>query len=575
MITNRIYHTVLSSYRPRVLQSYSLIVLCIILLSSWQANGQAKNEEVTIIAPYIPSIGNAAKIPFRPEVKPDELKSPTFEYDYVIKRFETRLELNPIEPMKYSDEEKEQLYRNYAKVGMGNYITPYFDFMASSLQSEDYHFGVRLKHHSSQGNIKEYPPSAYSHSLVSVYGRAFTKTHTITADVGYNHDLVHFYGFKPDSFPEIDYTKEDLKQRFHHVHGNLEFGSNYQDKYKLNHRISLGLNYFSDYFETRESQVTLMLGLDKEFKTSSRDFRHSFALDFGFDLFGYKDSITSSHPLFIPIRPIYSLAFGQYRLEFGFKLELAGGGANPDSAFGAAFFPIIRAEVIILEDRLKAFAEITGNRTVNSYRSLAGMNPFIISTPEILYTDEQIKIGGGITGNANGLNFLVDAYYSFINDMPLYVNDTTLPLENRFGVIYDNINLLKVRASLGYVKLDNFSARLQAAYCHYIPADELKAWHMPNFEVGLDAGYTFLEKYTLKASILTLGPKYARTFTDGEIMAKKLKGAFDLGAGFEYRVNRMISAYIDVNNILNQHYMRWNEYPVQGILVIAGAKLSF
>jgi hypothetical protein len=36
-----------------------------------------------------------------------------------------------------------------------------------------------------------------------------------------------------------------------------------------------------------------------------------------------------------------------------------------------------------------------------------------------------------------------------------------------------------------------------------------------------------------------------------------------------------LSACVDVNNILNQHYQRWYGYPVQGILAMAGVKLSF
>jgi hypothetical protein len=554
--------------------SYFLTVILVFLLTL-NLSGQAKNEKVTIIAPYIPSIGNAAKIPFRPEITPAEQEKVSFEYNYITKKYETRPESDPIEPLKYSEDQQEQLYRNYAKVGLGNYGTPYIDFLASSLQSEKYQFGVRLKHLSSQGKIKNYPPSAYSHNLVSIYGRTFSKTHTLSAEIGYKRDVVHFYGFVPDSFPDIEYTKDDLKQRFQHIYGNVEFSSNYKDKYKLNHLLRLGIQYYSDFYDTRESQVSLFTRFDKSFKTAGNNFRHSFALDFGLDFLGYHDSLTSSNPSFILIGPVYRFAFGQYRFEAGLNINMAAENTPEGSSFGIDVFPLLKAEVIVIEETVKAFAEISGNRTINSFRSLTGINPFIISTPKVTYTDEQIKIGGGITGNFSGLNFTADAWYSFINDMPLFVNDTSLELQNKFDVIYDNINVLKIKASLGYIKLKALNARLYAAYYHYIPKNEQKAWHMPNFEVGMDASYTLQEKYTVRASILALGSKYARTFRDDQVVADKIDGAFDLGAGFEYSINRMISAYLDVSNILNQHYQRWYEYPVQGILVMAGAKISF
>jgi hypothetical protein len=552
-----------------------LITVGLIIFIALPSSGQGKNEEVTIIAPYIPTIGNAVKIPFRPELNPEEQQEQTFEYDYITKNYETRLELDPIEPVKYSAGEKTQLYRNFAKIGFGNYATPYVDFIASSLQSEKYQFGVRLKHHSSQGKIKDYPPSAYSHNLVSVFGKTFTRTHTLSADIGYKRDVVHFYGFSPDSFPDVEYTKDDLKQRFQHAHGQLEFGSNYRNKGSLNHKVSLGLDYYTDFYDTRETQVSFSVDLDKAFGSGRSGFNHSFALKLGMDYLGYEDTVRTSNPLFIPLHPVYRFAFGQYRFEAGIKVEMAANNPVDGSSFGIDVFPLLRAEVVVVEEKVKAYAEISGNRNINSFRSLTGINPFITSTPDVVYTDEQIRVGSGITGNANGLNFTAEAFYSYFKDMPLYVTDTNLLFRNKFNVIYDNMNLLKVKASLGYVKTENVTARLLAAYYHYIPKSEEYAWHMPDFEVGLDAGYTFMEKYTLRASILALGSKYAKTYTEGQEEAVKIKGALDLGAGFEYRINRMISAYVDVNNILNQHYQRWYDYPVQGILAMAGAKISF
>ena len=566
--------TVLPSYRPTVLQTYTLIAICM-LFFNLHTSGQGKNEEVTIIAPYIPSIGDASKIPFRPEINPTPEEVPDFTYEYVTKKVETKMELDPVEPMKYSVDKKDQFYRNYAKVGIGNYSTPYLDFMASSLQSEEYLVGARIRHLSSQGKIKGYPPSAYSHNTVSVFGKYFTRSHTLSGDLGYDRDVVHHYGFIPDSFPDLTYTKEDLKQRFQHIYGKIGVASCYKDNDRLNHRFGLDFHYFTDYYETREAQVTFDIGLDKAFETIGSDFNHSFALDLSMDYLSYRDSMTTSNPLFFQIRPVYRFSFAQYKFEAGLDINTAAENTAEESTFGIDVFPILKAEVVIVARKVKAFAEISGNRTINTFRDLAGMNPFLISTPVIKYTDEQIKIGGGITGNAGGMNFMAEAWYSHLKDMPLFVTDTTVRFNNQFAVVYDNIDLLKVSASLGYVKINELSARLVASYYHYIPKNETKAWHMPSYEVGLETGYTFLEKYTVRASVLALGTKYARTYSSGQENSEKIKGALDLGVGCEYQVNRMLAVYVDGNNLLNQHYQRWYEYPVQGILAMAGVKLSF
>lgn len=539
--------------------------------------GQGKNEEVTIIAPYIPSISDATKIPFRPEIAPsDDQETPAFDYNYISKKLDTRLELNPVEPLKYSENKQDEIYRNFAKVGYGNYVTPYLEFMASSLRSEKYLIGARLKLHSSQGKIKDYPPSAYSHGLVSVFGKSFSKNHTLSAEIGYSRDVVHFYGFAPDSFPDVEYTKDDLRQRFQHMQAIMEYSSNYKEKYRLNHLFRLGLHYFNDYYGTAETQISFLASIDKGIKTgSNNDFAHSYALDIGLDYIPYHDSISSFYPVFVLLKPVYRFSFAQYRFEAGLSINSASKSSEFQTTRGFNVFPILKAEVVIVEGKLKAYAEISGDRQINSFRGLAGVNPFIISTPQIYYTDEQIKVGGGINGNAGGLNFQAEAFYSYLVDMPLFVTDTSLALENRFDVIYDNINLLKVKASLGYMRADHFSARLMAAYFHFIPKDEVKAWQMPNFEIGLDAGYSFLEKYRVRASLLASGSKHARDFEAGEVVPAKISGSFDLGFGFDYQINKMISAYLDGSNLLNQHYQRWYNYPVQGIQVMAGVKLAF
>jgi outer membrane cobalamin receptor len=191
------------------------------------------------------------------------------------------------------------------------------------------------------------------------------------------------------------------------------------------------------------------------------------------------------------------------------------------------------------------------------------------------YTDEQIRVGGGITGNVSGFNMYAEAFYSYINDMALFVNDTSVTFQNRFKVIYDDISLLQIRGGVDFLKLKQLRARLSATYYQYIPKEEDKAWHMPDFEIELDARYTLKEAYTFRFFMLVLGSKYAPDYVNSTMEENKIKGALDLGFGFDYRINRMFTAFAEANNLLNQNYQRWYQYPVQGIMGMVGVKMSF
>jgi outer membrane cobalamin receptor len=56
---------------------------------------------------------------------------------------------------------------------------------------------------------------------------------------------------------------------------------------------------------------------------------------------------------------------------------------------------------------------------------------------------------------------------------------------------------------------------------------------------------------------------------------KALSGAADLSAGVEVAINKKISAWLDINNILDNKYQRWYGYQVYGTNILAGVLLKF
>ena len=55
----------------------------------------------------------------------------------------------------------------------------------------------------------------------------------------------------------------------------------------------------------------------------------------------------------------------------------------------------------------------------------------------------------------------------------------------------------------------------------------------------------------------------------------KLKGAFDLSSGAEFRITKNFNLWLQLNNILNNKYERWNQYQVYGFNLLGGITYSF
>jgi outer membrane receptor protein involved in Fe transport len=104
---------------------------------------------------------------------------------------------------------------------------------------------------------------------------------------------------------------------------------------------------------------------------------------------------------------------------------------------------------------------------------------------------------------------------------------------------------------------------------------EEKAWQLPGLEASFEARYTFKEKYTVNGEVFFFDKRFAKVFNDTTPVTTSIDGAIDLNLGFEYRITGQLSAFASVNNILNQKYMRWYNYPVQGIQGMLGVTYSF
>ena len=54
-----------------------------------------------------------------------------------------------------------------------------------------------------------------------------------------------------------------------------------------------------------------------------------------------------------------------------------------------------------------------------------------------------------------------------------------------------------------------------------------------------------------------------------------LKSYIDLNAHVGYKHSDRLTGFLKANNILNQAYQKWMNYPVQGFQVVLGANYKF
>jgi hypothetical protein len=91
-------------------------------------------------------------------------------------------------------------------------------------------------------------------------------------------------------------------------------------------------------------------------------------------------------------------------------------------------------------------------------------------------------------------------------------------------------------------------------------------------EINLSLRWRLLKDLWLTSDLWSWdGPQFREK--DGS--PEKGDAAFDLNAGAEFRITKNFNLWIQMNNIFNNKYERWNQYQVFGFNILGGITYSF
>ena len=128
--------------------------------------------------------------------------------------------------------------------------------------------------------------------------------------------------------------------------------------------------------------------------------------------------------------------------------------------------------------------------------------------------------------------------------------------------------------------VNDFNLGIKAEYFNYSTDDEDETWNLPDFEASLFMDYQINEHWFMGANLYYIGERLDNRIIVDVLnptspMVVALESYFDANAHVGYRINDQWSIYAKANNIANQDYRRWVDYPVQGIQFLAGTTYKF
>ena len=543
------------------------------------------DQVVNVIKPYTPTISDAFKIKDTP-ILTDSNTVKKKEVKYNIFSIPVASTFTPAKgrAAKVDKAKAVKLYDNYASLGVGSYTTILGEIYLNHELSSTENVGGYFSHHSSAGGIEDLLlDDDFTKTSLNAYYSQKLRNFSWKIDAGFDLQTYNWYGLPQNYFGQAEADAIDPGHSFNsfNIGGKLKFDDAIiKDGSVLFRRFGddqdSGENRFiaktSFSVPIKSEEINTEFNIDYIGGSFDKDFSGSGELKYGNIIFG--------------LAPSYQLTQDDLTVDLGLKLVYLNNTELSDNKF--FIYPNIEASYRLVDEILIAYGGIKGDLIQNSYYDFANENPFVSPTLFVEPTDQAYKGFVGLKGKlSNNVSYNIKGNYYAENGKALYkVNDAqTFATENyqygnSFGVVYDDVTTFSVAGELNIDVNRNFTLGFKGEYFSYNTDTQAEAWNLPDITGSIFLDFQISEQWYAGASAFFVGERKDQSSIVGTLIFEPpttitLDSYFDANAHVGYKVNDQLSAFAKVNNIANQNYQRWLNFPVQGIQFLAGATYQF
>ena len=571
-----------------------LLVLFVVQISFAQVKKEETigTETVNVVKPYSPTISDAFKVKETPSLD-DSGNQPKETIKYSILSVPVASTFTPSKGKAEGVEKskREKLFNNYATLGLGNYGTLNAElFVNQDLGNNDYVAGM-FRHHSSQGGIKDVDlnDEFYDTALNIAYG-VNNRDMAWNIDLGYQNQVYNWYGLPAEFGATLaGQTRDDLIRGINpnHSYNTISLGGNIEFNEGIFSKISTKFTHFSDSFSSSENRFYVKPSfkvevMDQSINTNiivdhvSGSFEHNYARDNTSPL---KYSLTN-----FGIEPSFVILENDWTLELGAGLFYGLDSENSGNKF--YIYPKVNASYKLVGDLMIFYTGVNGGLEQNSYADFVNDNPFLSPTLNMRPTNNQYTVFAGLKGKlANNINYNVTGSYLNEKDKALYKgNDYTEDFSNQnyafgnsFGVVYDDVRTFRFYGELKADFSRNVSFGINGTFNSY-KYDGIEAWNLPSMKLSSNLDVNITKQWYAGLNVFYVGERkdmQSNLNLGTDPVITTLKSYFDANAHLGYKYNERLTCFLKLNNIGNQAYEKWLNYPVQGFQVLVGANYKF
>tara|TARA_R110002049_G_scaffold27584_2_gene94970 strand:- start:802 stop:2541 length:1740 start_codon:yes stop_codon:yes gene_type:complete len=568
--------------------SVAFILGATISFSQNRENDTINTGVIDVVKPYTPSISDAFKVKETPTLD-DETTETKKVVKYNIFSFPVASTFTPAKGKAAGVEKAKpiKLFDNYATLGVGTYTTILGEVYLNHAISRTESVGGYVSHHSSAGGIEGVVlDDNFSNSKINVNYSSQLRDLAWNVEGGFQYQMYNWYGL-PENYANNQAFANtlDVGHSFYSAHfgGDISFEDTY---------INSGSFFFRRFGDNQGSGENRFIAKAKvDVPINGEEISTNIKFDYlggSFDRNYFTDEELNYGNFQIGISPTYEMKQDDLTVNLGVSAVYSNDKEGGDSKF--YIYPNFTATYRLVNDVLIAYGGIEGGLIQNSYHGFASENPFVSPTLFIMPTDQQYNAYIGLKGKlSSNMSYSVNGSYVSDRNKALFINNITsfdlLNAEdyeygNSFGIVYDNVDTFGVAGEINVDVNRNFKLGLKAEYFTYDTDNQSEAWNLPDVKGSLFLDYQIDEHWFAGANLFYVGERKDLITVDDILIGfpptiVNLDSFFDANAHVGYHINDQISVFAKANNIANNAYQRWQNFPVQSIQFLAGATFKF
>ena len=508
---------------------------------------------------------------------------------------DTKIHLDTIEAATIETTEKiKQLYPFYAKVGIGSTIMPLGELFFNSTRSRSALYGAHVKHLSSFGDVKnrdnvKYAPASFDKTSALVFGKFTKKNITLGGNLNYENYGYHNYGIQNENI-----NADSIEQRINRTGFDLNLLVNRGDSARLNlafdiaYRNLASKSRFLDTLEDwKAKENSFLFNTRGWFNKGTECFYGNIGIRYNGYKYGIADSATIIDTGIVLNNTIIDLYPGITSKLLQNKLNVdVGVGLSIDvnTVSRAYIYPRASISYSLLNDLIIPFIGIRGGLNQTTFDVINRANPYVLTNVLLANENKPYDLFFGVRGGiTKQITYGINASFARVNNKAFFVTDTFYTtLGNQFSIVYDSLNLTTIEGCISYQLSEKLKIDGVGRFYSYEMMNEAKAWNLPQLQFTLRGSYNLYDKFLIRADLTMESGRMAKVNGPGNgVLTENNQYFIPLGfladgnLGVEYRYNKRVSAFLQINNLASQRYSRWLNYPVMPIQIMGGITARF